>query len=63
LKTGFPRIGLPVSPLGERFVQVLHKPLEAKINQEAKPPPPFIRPPLVQIAQPPDAAVGAIAVT
>ncbi len=44
-------------------MQVLHKPLEAKINQEAKPPPPFIRPPLVQIAQPPDAAVGAIAVT
>ncbi len=57
-----------VSGLGEQVVQVLHKPLQAKIIQEVKPPPPpppppppqlvqppppFIPPPLVQIAQPP----------
>lgn len=57
-----------VSGLGDQVVQILHKPLEAKIIQEVKPPPvqppppppllvqpppPFIPPPLVQIAQPP----------
>jgi periplasmic protein TonB len=56
-----------VSGLGSQMVQVLHKPLEVKIVQEAKPPPPppppppqliqppppYIPPPLVQIAQPP----------
>ncbi len=57
-----------VTGLGEQAVQVLTKPLQAKIIQEVKPPqlpppppppkllkppPPFIPPPLVQIAQPP----------
>ena len=60
-----------VSGLGDQIVQVLHRPLEAKIIQEVKPPqllppppppqlvqppPPFIPPPLVQIAQPPPPA-------
>jgi protein TonB len=63
-----------ISGLGEQFVQVLHRPLEARIIQEVKPPqllppppppqrvqppPPFIPPPLVQIAQPPPVPVIA----
>jgi protein TonB len=42
-----------VTGLGEQFVQVLHKPLEAKIIQEVKPPPPPPPPPPPQLVQPP----------